>query len=82
MAHPSLEELVQKFEAARKAGERERGNPEQLRLHRALADECPAFTHNLLYLAGLQPDPNVLLEEEIQTTKRYAAQEGLLPPKP
>jgi hypothetical protein len=54
MAHPSLEELVQKFEAAKKAGERERGKPEQLRLHRELAAECPAFTHNLLYLARLQ----------------------------
>jgi hypothetical protein len=54
MAHPSLEELVKKFEIARKAGERERGNPEQLRLHRELAEECPAFTPNLLYLARLQ----------------------------
>jgi len=54
MAHPRLEDLVQKFEAARKAGERERGNQEQLRLHRELADECPAFSHNLLYLAQLQ----------------------------
>ncbi len=54
MAHPSLEELVQKFEAARKSGEHERGNPEQFRLHRELAVECPGFTHNLLYLARLQ----------------------------
>jgi hypothetical protein len=54
MAHPSLEELVQKFEDARKAGERERGSEEQLKLHRELAEECPAFTHNLLYLARLQ----------------------------
>jgi hypothetical protein len=182
MTHPSLEELLQKFEAARKAGEREGGKPEQLRLHRELADECPAFTHNLLYLARLQhlieqpgrsaeevlpeiqsllesavfgsyrsapallalgnfldtfqdgtpeamklyeegeqkalatlenawflklrywnlertkeslgkalricalvehlfPEPNTFLEDEIQTTKRYAAQEGLIPSK-
>ncbi|WNG33640.1 hypothetical protein F0U61_08375 [Archangium violaceum] len=182
MAHPSLEELLQKFEAAKKAGEHDRGNPEQLQLHRELAGECPALTHNLLYLAKLQllvdqpgrdaeevlpeiqrllesavlgsyrsapallalgnfldtfqdgtpeamklydegeqkalatledawffklrywnlertkeslekalrlcalaeqlfPEPNSLLEDEIQTTKRYAAQEGLIPPK-
>jgi hypothetical protein len=54
MAHPNLEELVQKFEAAKKAGERERGSPEQFRLHRELAEECPAFTYNLRYLARLQ----------------------------
>jgi hypothetical protein len=54
MKHLSLEELVKKFDAARKAGEHERGNPEQLRLLRELAEECPAFAPNLLYLARLQ----------------------------
>ncbi|QRK12623.1 hypothetical protein JQX13_22885 [Archangium violaceum] len=54
MKHPSLEELVAKFEAAKAAGKDVRGNPEQLRLHRELAETCPAFTHNLLYLAWLQ----------------------------
>lgn len=54
MTHPSIEKIVKMFEAARNAGERERGNPEQLRLHRELAEECPAFTPNLLYLARLQ----------------------------
>ncbi|HYO56807.1 hypothetical protein [Archangium sp.] len=160
MTHLSPEELVKKFEEARKAGEHERGNPEQLRLHRELAEECPAFTPNLLYLARLQqvidqpsrsteevfseiqrilelavlgsdrsapvllelgnfldtfhngtpeamklynegeqkalatleeawffkirylfPEPNIFLDDEIQTTKRYAAQEGLAPPE-
>lgn len=54
MTHPSLEELVKKFEAARKAGEHKRGSPEQFRLHRELAEACPAFTYNLRYLAQLQ----------------------------
>jgi len=54
MAHPSLEELIEKFETAKQTGEHEQGSPEQLRLHRELAAECPAFTHNLLYLAWLQ----------------------------
>lgn len=54
MTHLSVEELVRKFETARKAGEHERGNPEQLRLLRELAEDCPAFTPNLLYLARLQ----------------------------
>jgi hypothetical protein len=54
MVHISLEDLVQRFEAAKKAGERERGSPEQLRLLRELAEECPAFTYNLRYLAQLQ----------------------------
>lgn len=54
MKHPSLEELVAKFEAAKQAGKDEQGNPEQLRRHRELAETCPAFTHNLLYLAWLQ----------------------------
>lgn len=53
MPHPSLEDLVARFEAARQAGQRDRGNPEQLRLHRELAEACPAFSHNLLYLAWL-----------------------------
>jgi hypothetical protein len=54
MSHPSIEYLVQKFESAKKAGERARGSPEQLRLLRELAEECPAFTYNLRYLAQLQ----------------------------
>ncbi|HEX5753692.1 MAG TPA: hypothetical protein VFZ09_46310 [Archangium sp.] len=49
-----MDELVKRFEAARKAGEHERGNREQLRLLRELAEECPAFTPNLLYLARVQ----------------------------
>lgn len=54
MAHLSLEELVASFEAAKAAGKDTPGNHEQLRRHRELAEACPAFTHNLLYLAWLQ----------------------------
>jgi len=73
MKHPSLEELVQKFEAAKKVGEHERGNPEQLRLHRALAEECPAFTYNLRYFARLQQvinQPDRSTEEVLSEVKR------------
>jgi hypothetical protein len=54
MAHLSLEELVSKFETAKQTGKEQRGTPEQLRLHRELAEDCPAFTQNLLYIAWLQ----------------------------
>lgn len=73
MAHPSLEEVVKKFAAARKAGEHERGNPEQLRLHRELAEECPAFAPNLLYLARLQQvidQPDRSMEEVLSEIQR------------
>lgn len=73
MAHPSLEELVQKFEAARKAGEPIRGNPEQFRMHRELAEACPAFTYNLRYLAQLQQvadQPGRTAEEVLSEIKR------------
>jgi hypothetical protein len=53
MPHPSLEELVARFEAARQAGQGARVDSEQIRLHRELAEACPSFTHNLLYLAWL-----------------------------
>jgi hypothetical protein len=73
MAHPSLEELIQKFEAAKKAGEHQRGNPEQLRLHRELAEQCPAFTYNLRYLARLQQvvdQPGINTEEVLSEVRR------------
>lgn len=73
MKHPSLEELLQRFEAAKKAGEHERGNPEQLRMHRALAEECPAFTYNLRYFARLQQvvdQPGRSTEEVLSEVRR------------
>lgn len=54
MSQRALEELVASFEAAKDVGQDKLGNPEQLRRHRELAEACPAFTHNLLYLAWLQ----------------------------
>ncbi|MFY0572681.1 hypothetical protein ACN28E_53865 [Archangium lansingense] len=51
MAHPELEELVAKFREARREAEADMSNPEQLKLHRELAEACPAFTQNLLFLA-------------------------------
>lgn len=84
MAHPSIEELVAKFQAARKLGEVHRDDPEQLRLHRELAESCPAFTPNLLRLAWLMrliDEPAVaddqafaemhrLLEQAVQSSQR------------
>jgi len=73
MVHPSLEALVQKFQVAPKAGEHARGNPEQLRLHRELAEQCPAFTYNLRYLARLQQvvdQPGKNTEEMLSEIRR------------
>jgi hypothetical protein len=53
MAHPGLEELIAKFQASRQVGDVTRPSAEQLRLHRELAEACPAFTQNLLFLSWL-----------------------------
>ncbi|MCY1079894.1 hypothetical protein [Archangium lansingense] len=53
MAHPGLEELVAKFQAARQSGDVAKPSEEQLRLHRELVEACPAFTQNTLFLAWL-----------------------------
>jgi hypothetical protein len=66
MAHPNLEELTAKLRAAREAGREQRGSPEQLRLHRELARQCPSFTPNLVELARalqLAEEPGVGAEE-------------------
>lgn len=86
MAHPSLDELTAMFQAARKAGEADKDNPEQLRIHRELLAACPAFTPNLLRLARLlqlidQPSVDAresfseaqrLLEQAVQSSERSA----------
>ncbi|MFL5352578.1 hypothetical protein [Archangium sp.] len=86
MAHPSLDELTAMLQAARKAGEPDKNNPEQLRLHHELLAACPAFTPNLLRLARLLQlidQPNVdaqesfaeaqrLLEQAVQSSERSA----------
>lgn len=53
MAHPELEELVAKFQAARHSGDISKPSEGQLRLHRELFEACPAFTQNALFLAWL-----------------------------
>jgi hypothetical protein len=53
MAHPGLEELVARFQAARHSGDIAKPSEEQLRLHRELFETCPAFTQNALFLAWL-----------------------------
>ncbi|PTL82550.1 hypothetical protein [Vitiosangium sp. GDMCC 1.1324] len=53
MAHPGLEELVAKFQAARHSGDIARPSEEQIQLHRELFEACPAFTQNTLFLAWL-----------------------------
>jgi hypothetical protein len=52
-AHPSPEELMARFLAAREAGGANRASPEQLQLLRELVRDCPAFTPGLLELARL-----------------------------
>lgn len=86
MAHTSMEELLATLQQAKKAGEVDKNNPEQLRLHRELAKDCPAFTPNLLRLARLLQlidEPGVdgqesfaevqrLLEQAVQSSERGA----------
>jgi hypothetical protein len=48
-APQSPEELVARLQAARAAGAP--GSPERLRMHRALAEDCPSYVPNLLELA-------------------------------
>jgi hypothetical protein len=59
MFHLSLEELMERLRAARNAGVSQRGNLPQVKLHRELAEACPAFVPNLLHLAR-----SLLLSEE------------------
>ncbi|WP_143196072.1 hypothetical protein [Archangium sp. Cb G35] len=42
---------MERFREARREAETDPGNPEQLEVHRQLAEACPAFTQNLLFLA-------------------------------
>lgn len=51
MDHPQLEALLARLKAARDAGAGQPDNAEQLRLHRELVRDSPAFTPNLLALA-------------------------------
>ena len=79
MTHPSLDELVARLRAARAAGDANRPSQEQLRLHRALAKECLAFTPNLLELARLlrlddAPPPDLNGEEILPEIRRLLEQ--------
>jgi tetratricopeptide (TPR) repeat protein len=74
------------FQAARRAGEADKNNPEQLQLHREILAACPAFTPNLLRLSRLlqlidQPEVDAresfseaqqLLEQAVQSSERSA----------
>ncbi|MBZ4418585.1 hypothetical protein [Myxococcus sp. RHSTA-1-4] len=70
-----LEALLARLKAARDAGGGQRGNAEQLRLHRELVKDCPALTPNLLALARL-----VLTTEEpgVDAEASLTEAEGLL----
>jgi tetratricopeptide (TPR) repeat protein len=86
MAHLPLEELLSTFQATNAAGRTFRGDPDQLRSHRELAETCPAFTPNLLRLARLlrlvdEPGSDAeamlaevqrLLEQSVQASDRSA----------
>jgi hypothetical protein len=82
VTHPHLDELVARMKAARASGDAKRPSREQLRLHRELAEACPAFTPNLLELARLlrlddNPPPDARGEEilpEIQRLLERAVQ--------
>ncbi|HEX8821050.1 MAG TPA: hypothetical protein VF794_14070 [Archangium sp.] len=73
MTHLELEELVAKFREARREAEANMGNPEQLKLHRELAEACPAFTQNLLFLAWRllrSEEPGRQLEDRLAEIQR------------
>jgi tetratricopeptide (TPR) repeat protein len=81
-----LETLLARLKAARDAEDGQRGNAEQLRLHRELVKDSPAFIPNLLALARLvltTEEPGVdaeaslaeiqrLLEMAVQASERSA----------
>lgn len=73
MEHPGLEELVERFREARREAEADPGNPGQLALHRELAEACPAFTQNLLFLAwrlSRSEGPEQALEDRLAEIQR------------
>jgi hypothetical protein len=86
MDSPQLAALLARLKAARDAGASGRGNAERLRLHRALVEDHPALTPNLLELAHLlltTQEPGVsaeatfaevqhLLELSVQASDRSA----------
>jgi hypothetical protein len=87
--HPTIEDLLEKLQVARRArGEaRAPGGPEPLRLYRELVAACPAFTPALLDLGRLLQlvdEPGVedarafaeiqrLLEQAVRASNREAA---------
>jgi hypothetical protein len=82
VTHPNLSELVLRMKAARAAGDINRPSQEQLRLHRELAELCPAFTPNLLELARLlrlddNPPPE-LTGEAMQAELRQLLEQAVL----
>ena len=77
MAHPSLEDLVDRMRVAREAGSANEASPEQLQQLRALVQACPAFTPNLLELARLlrlTDEPGVGSEEALAEIQRLLEQ--------
>lgn len=77
MAHPSIESLLAKYQAARRLGEFDKSDREQLRIHRELAESCPAFTPNLLRLGRLLQfidEPEVEAEEGFSEIQRLLEQ--------
>jgi hypothetical protein len=74
VTHPRLDELVARMKAARAAGDARQPSQEQLKLHRELADACPAFTPNLVELARLlrlddNPPPDMSGEESLSEVR-------------
>ncbi|HYO58223.1 hypothetical protein [Archangium sp.] len=80
MTHPTVEELLQKLQAARQGGGAEPFRLEQVRRYRELLAECPTFTPALLELGRLlqlTDEPGVDAEEafvEIQKLLEKAVQ--------
>jgi len=75
MAHPSIEELLARFQAARRLGAANKSDEEQLRIHRELVETCPAFTPNLLRLGRLL---QLIDEPEVDAEKGFSEIQHLL----
>ncbi|QRK06527.1 hypothetical protein JQX13_41605 [Archangium violaceum] len=82
MKHPLLDELVARMRAARAAGDANQPSEEQLRLHRELAESCPAFVPNLMELARLlrldDNPPSDSTSEAVEVELRQLLEQAVL----
>ncbi|WP_224366657.1 hypothetical protein [Hyalangium versicolor] len=77
MAHLSPQELLSKLQTARTTAESHPGATRHLTIQRELAEDCPAFTPNLLQLARMlrrTDEPNQGVEEMLAEVQHLLEQ--------